>query len=99
MTISLYLQLVEGELYEVDDQMLRNLDDLEGHPDLYTRLRTNCQITDDGTIVECEAYFMRDFKDALLQWPFLACYDPKGSDLAGYDRRSAEISLWDMKEQ
>lgn len=92
MTISLYLQLVEGELYEVDDKMLRNLDDLEEHPELYTRLPTNSQLT-DGTIMECQTYIMCDFKDTVLQWPFLACYDPKESG------RSAKESLWDMKNR
>ena len=35
---------MEGELYEVDDVMLAVLDNLEDHPDLYTRTPTLCHL-------------------------------------------------------
>ena len=86
------LQQVEGELYEVDDQMLHRLDELEQHPELYTRSPTRCQLS-DGTIEECETYIMHDFRDTVLEAPFLACYDP------GQESGKSVQSLWDMKKK
>ena len=37
-------QVVEGELYEVDDDALAKLDELEHHPTLYTRTPTHCHL-------------------------------------------------------
>ncbi len=42
----LTLQRVHGEVYEVDLEMLGHLDHLEGHPDFYTRLPTECSLAD-----------------------------------------------------
>ncbi len=42
----LTLQQVHGEVYEVDHEMLGHLDHLEGHPDFYTRLPTECSLAD-----------------------------------------------------
>lgn len=39
--------LIKGEIYEVDDQMLLNLDDLEDYPKLYDRIPITVT-TDDG---------------------------------------------------
>lgn len=38
---------IKGEIYEVDGQMLLNLDDLEDYPKLYDRIQINVK-TDDG---------------------------------------------------
>ena len=72
--------------------MLGRMDDLEQHPELYTRSPTRCQLT-NGTIEECEAYIMRDFKDTVLEAPFLACYDP------AQESGKCNQSLWDMKKK
>lgn len=39
---------VNGEIYQVDDQMLEALDKLENHPHLYERHETKIIRTDDG---------------------------------------------------
>jgi len=44
---------IEGEVYEVSDQDLIHLDQLEGHPDWYRRTPTRLQ---DGTEVEIYLY-------------------------------------------
>ena len=44
---------VSGELFQVDDETLAAIDELEGHPDLYERRRI---LLEGG--IEAEAYFM-----------------------------------------
>lgn len=34
---------IHGEMYEIDENMLVKLDELEGHPHYYTRMLTNIQ--------------------------------------------------------
>ncbi len=38
--------IVYGELYEVDDEILRRLDYLEGHPKFYKRIETPIKVAD-----------------------------------------------------
>lgn len=47
-------QKVHGELYVVDDETFRNLDHLEGHPDLYKRKKKLFNIK--GVTVEAWVY-------------------------------------------
>lgn len=48
---------IEGEVYEVNDETLRRLDSLEGHPDWYVRDETNVDIQDTGVQQSCWIYF------------------------------------------
>ncbi|KAH3704644.1 hypothetical protein DPMN_079703 [Dreissena polymorpha] len=41
----LFHSIVAGELYEVDDAQVAALDELEGHPHLYERRRTDVRVT------------------------------------------------------
>lgn len=48
---------VTGELYEVDDSTLRDLDRLEGHPTFYERMPM--MVTSGDTNERCEGYIYR----------------------------------------
>ena len=62
---NLCLQHVTGELYEVDDDMVKILDKLEGHPNRYLRTPTQITITNPleselavGDTVDCSVYIL-----------------------------------------
>lgn len=46
--------IIEGEVYEVDDETLKRLDRLEGVPSLYQRIKT--KVISNNTQVECWIY-------------------------------------------
>ena len=48
---------ISGELYEVDDDTLKRLDRLEGHPNFYRREPITVRM-DDGTVHEVEGYVL-----------------------------------------
>ena len=67
-------------MYDVDAAMLVHLDDLEQYPVFYTRTPTKCSLVtpsnsgETGHVLDCEAYFLEDFKSELLQLPMLSSY-------------------------
>ena len=85
------LQIVKGEIYHVDDEMLAWMDDFEGHPEVYERMSLKVIPTDDkghgsavkstqtgeNEEVECLAYFLRKFPEGLLHAKTMASYDHK----------------------
>jgi gamma-glutamylcyclotransferase (GGCT)/AIG2-like uncharacterized protein YtfP len=71
---------VFGELYEVDDRLLKHLDWLESHPNLYTRIPTQCIMLDTEKTVDCEVYIVFNFNPQLLSLPFLSSYVDPGYD-------------------
>ena len=81
---------MEGELYQVDSAMLKVLDELENHPELYLRSNIDCLLqTDesgcplnDAVLMKSQVYFLPDFKPALLDLPHLNDY--KDSDEKPY---------------
>ena len=88
---AIILQIVKGELYEVDDTTLVSLDGLEEHPHLYTRTPTHCHIVTPSQsrpvnphpvtssssegALECETYIMHNCTDDALQRPHFSSYD------------------------
>ena len=72
---------MHGDLFDVDDEMLRVLDALEDHPNFYKRRTVSCvvdQVTSTsaemtGTIT-CEAYLMYKFRPELLSLPHISSY-------------------------
>ena len=61
--------------------MLVHLDELENHPVFYTRTITNCSLVNPssdqeeaGSVMDCEVYFLEDFKHELLQLPTFSSY-------------------------
>ena len=73
-----------GELYEVDDEMLKLLDKLERHPDWYLRTPTQIIITSPavdselsvGDTVDCSVYILgkQHVTEELLSLPFIETY-------------------------
>jgi gamma-glutamylaminecyclotransferase len=54
-----YAVPVQGEIYEINDEILRRLDILEGHPDHYRRQQVRV-VSPKGKMLECEAYVLED---------------------------------------
>ncbi|XP_075548103.1 gamma-glutamylaminecyclotransferase-like isoform X4 [Dermacentor variabilis] len=76
---------ITGELYSVDDKMLATLDDFESHPKYYVRSEEDIelltrQLNDEKTKKKLKAwiYFLKDYREELLQRPYLASYSSKG---------------------
>ena len=59
---------VKGEVYEVDDVTLAQLDRLEEVPVLYSKLLITVK-TESGSELEAIAYLLEDFKPELLNKP------------------------------
>lgn len=70
--------MIKGEIYEVDDTMLKNLDILEDYPAWYIREKRNFQLN-DGTGVTAWVYLLKTYKESLLGLPFIDEYKSKGS--------------------
>lgn len=58
---------VWGELYEVDDNVLANLDTLEDHPTFYVREEKQVENVANNTTITAWIYFIKEFKSELLQ--------------------------------
>ncbi|XP_049272129.1 serine/threonine-protein kinase SIK2 isoform X3 [Rhipicephalus sanguineus] len=77
-------QSISGELYSVDDKMLEMLDDFECHPKYYLRTEEDIELTsksnDEKTKKKLKAwiYFLKDYREELLQRPYIANYSSKG---------------------
>uniref|UniRef100_T1GP59 Gamma-glutamylcyclotransferase family protein n=1 Tax=Megaselia scalaris TaxID=36166 RepID=T1GP59_MEGSC len=64
---------IEGEIYEVDDKMMGNLDILEDYPEYYDREKQNIKLS-NNEITSCWLYLIRKFPEELLQKPHLTSY-------------------------
>lgn len=68
---------IEGEIWDVDDAMLRKLDQLEMHPEFYTRLEKEITVsgdTDSKTTTICWVYILRDFNPKLLAYDHMSSF-------------------------
>jgi hypothetical protein len=74
---------VKGEVYSVDDVMLRQLDRLELHPHWYTRQPTEI-LLNSGEQLICEVYFLLNFKPDLLKLKFLSNYHHNSDEHSHY---------------
>ncbi len=63
---------VQGELYEVDDATLADLDRLESHPDFYRREQVAVQPEDHPDAVNAWVYFLQNPIDAIQHCPVVA---------------------------
>lgn len=80
-------QRIEGEMYDVDDQMLAFMDQFEGHPEVYSRDKiqahslgppeTSSATDSDG--FDCWTYFLKGFPQALLCKETTGVYDAYSS--------------------
>ncbi|KAK6642634.1 hypothetical protein RUM43_004136 [Polyplax serrata] len=82
---------VKGEIYEVDDHVLSQLDILENHPSFYVRETESVQIipqkeenNDSKEELKCWIYFLKHFKPSLLSMPFLVEYQSEGNHAQPY---------------
>uniref|UniRef100_A0A336K719 Gamma-glutamylcyclotransferase family protein n=1 Tax=Culicoides sonorensis TaxID=179676 RepID=A0A336K719_CULSO len=66
---------IKGEVYEIDEKMLHNLDKLEDYPSLYGREVKRVRKR-DGTseIMECVTYYLKNPPESLLKLEFLDEY-------------------------
>lgn len=70
---------IKGEVFEIDDKMLQNLDKLEDYPTLYEREvkslhRRGGEDTDDGQIIEGVTYYLKRCPENLLKLEFVEEY-------------------------
>ncbi|XP_077284226.1 putative gamma-glutamylcyclotransferase CG2811 isoform X2 [Arctopsyche grandis] len=71
--------IIKGEVYEVDEAMLANLDVLEDHPNYYIRdlYTVNLDSNQDAN-GECWIYFLKTFDEELLNKAKFSCYSSSG---------------------
>ncbi|XP_046357423.2 gamma-glutamylaminecyclotransferase-like isoform X1 [Haliotis rufescens] len=90
---------IQGEIYEVDEQMLAKLDELEDHPNFYERELTTIDVTQNGkgdqlsTEKECWCYFLKKYKPRMLDLPYLESYDSKGDHGLKYVERCDRVDV------
>nr|XP_012607313.1 gamma-glutamylaminecyclotransferase isoform X1 [Microcebus murinus]XP_012607314.1 gamma-glutamylaminecyclotransferase isoform X1 [Microcebus murinus]XP_012607315.1 gamma-glutamylaminecyclotransferase isoform X1 [Microcebus murinus]XP_012607316.1 gamma-glutamylaminecyclotransferase isoform X1 [Microcebus murinus]XP_020145847.1 gamma-glutamylaminecyclotransferase isoform X1 [Microcebus murinus] len=90
---------VEGEIYTVDEQMLRFLDDFEGCPDVYQRTTVAVRVLRDlgegrpedtlaaDSTVQCFVYSTATHPPEWVHLPFHDCYDSEGQHGLRYTPR------------
>ncbi|RZB39589.1 gamma-glutamylcyclotransferase [Asbolus verrucosus] len=69
---------VKGELYEVDDKVFANLDILEDHPNFYVREEREIQPLGDDRKIKSWIYFIKNFKEEILNQPTYENYSSEG---------------------
>lgn len=77
---------VKGEVYQVNDDSLKELDRFEGHPEFYERTEIEVELIKDSKVVRCWTYFIKDFKEDVQQ-EYLSHYDSTGDHGLEYDQR------------
>ena len=68
---------IQGEIYQVNDLLLKILDDFEGHPNYYLRRQESVMHSmQEPQLVEekCWTYFLPKFKVEMLELQFLSDY-------------------------
>ncbi|KAI2806520.1 hypothetical protein BLOT_008477 [Blomia tropicalis] len=79
---------ITGEIYSVDEKMMKFLDDFEGHPGFYTRLQRQV-ITEDGKTLMSWLYILEKFHSEMLNFPMIENYDSYGDHGRPYVERLA----------
>lgn len=73
---------VSGEVYSVDDKMLAKLDDFESHPKYYVRTEEDVELDQPNggskKRLKVWVYFLKNYREDLLQRPHLESYSSKG---------------------
>ncbi|KAK7792149.1 hypothetical protein R5R35_000416 [Gryllus longicercus] len=87
---------VIGEVYEVDESMLKHLDVLEEHPDFYVReIR---EVQSENKRIDAWVYFIKKFRPNLLNEPFLEEYSSYGSHGKRYGEGENSHSSYDAQK-
>lgn len=66
-------EIIHGEMFDVDEPMLKRLDALEGHPAWYKR--EEIPIAYSNGFSKCWCYMLEHFKPDLLHLPYLEKFD------------------------
>lgn len=89
---------VQGEVYEVDKLVFDQLDILEDHPNFYIREKISVEsLKDNKRIDGVWVYLLKNFKERLLNEPFLECYSNNGDHGRKYTTRYERNSSYDFK--
>lgn len=78
---------MKGEVYEVDQTVLDNLDVLEDHPNFYVRETHTVKNLDNATEITAWIYFIKKFKPDLLNRPMYESYSNNGEHGLKYVER------------
>lgn len=88
-------QKIEGEVYSVDSKMLSFLDDFEGHPTYYTRMKIEVTSASEDFTDKPWVYFINQYKQELLDLPMYANYDSYASHGLRYVERCDRVE-WNV---
>ncbi|XP_044265086.1 putative gamma-glutamylcyclotransferase CG2811 isoform X1 [Tribolium madens] len=88
---------VRGEVYEVDDKVFANLDTLEDHPNFYIREEKDVLLLNSNEKIKTWIYFIKDFKDDLLNKTTYESYSNAGSHGLKYVERYLRGDTYDHK--
>ncbi|XP_069858774.1 gamma-glutamylaminecyclotransferase [Dipodomys merriami] len=86
---------VAGEIYEVDEKMLRFLDDFEGCPDMYQRTAVRVHVLEweggarPGDSLRCFVYSTATYAPEWVHLPYHDSYDSEGAHGLRYHPREA----------
>ncbi|XP_068234655.1 putative gamma-glutamylcyclotransferase CG2811 isoform X2 [Palaemon carinicauda] len=83
---------IEGEIYDVDDNMLAKLDVLEDHPKYYERKVKKAVLQDSGEEVDIWIYLLHHYKPHMIELPFLKSYQHNGDHGLKYVASEDDIS-------
>nr|XP_023030271.1 putative gamma-glutamylcyclotransferase CG2811 isoform X1 [Leptinotarsa decemlineata]XP_023030272.1 putative gamma-glutamylcyclotransferase CG2811 isoform X1 [Leptinotarsa decemlineata] len=71
---------VKGEVYEVDDKVMADLDDLEGYPGFYARdIYDVIPLDGPESTMKVWIYLIKNYKEKLLKEHFYESYSDSGS--------------------
>ncbi|XP_054257624.1 putative gamma-glutamylcyclotransferase CG2811, partial [Macrosteles quadrilineatus] len=85
---------IQGEVYEIDDKMLSNLDILEDYPTYYTRRKESILLDDREE--HCWTYFLNGHKPSMLQLPMMTSYSSAGDHGLVYMESNNESTIDDV---
>lgn len=80
---------VAGEVYAVDEQMLRFLDEFEGCPDMYQRTRVTVAVEGAGGTLQCFVYSTATYPPEWVHLPYHDDYDSQGEHGLRYSPRES----------
>ncbi|XP_011496426.1 PREDICTED: putative gamma-glutamylcyclotransferase CG2811 [Ceratosolen solmsi marchali] len=100
-----------GEVYDVDSQMLKKLDDLEEHPNFYVRTEDNVLLAPESEIKRGESfesigdatkvwiYILANFRESLMELPMYSSYSSEGSHGLKYQERYLRDPSYNHREE
>jgi len=93
-----YFQNVIGEVYEVNESMLKHLDILEEHPTFYTRELEKIVLCTDDVELESWIYLLKKFKPEMLEREHFADYSSSGAHGLIYSERYQRDPSYNYKQ-